>query len=190
MAMMTSHSLRRRQEIPLLLMFSMLFSFLVVAPTPARAGFFSAIKNIFTVGVSLMAGLVGGGIGLAVGGIPGMLIGGIGASLVTFGMLNWVGSHLPELTGAAVGAAIGSRFGFLGGVAGAIIGAIVGDKISDAAGNRRRKKADASTTYTPPDDSIYAPNRIPNQDSLRIGDSSAELPISPFGGETSVLLNP
>jgi hypothetical protein len=188
--MITTLTFRRRQEISMLVMFSMLLSFLVVAPTPARAGFFSAIKNIFTVGASLMAGLVGGGIGLAVGGIPGMLIGGIGASLLTFGMLNWVGNHLPELTGAAVGVAIGSRFGFLGGLAGAIIGAIVGDKISDAAKNRQNEKATSSASSTPPDDSIYAPNRIPNQDSLGVGDSSTERPVSPFGGETSVLLNP
>ena len=193
---------RRRQELSIVLMITMVGSFLAVSPAPAEAGFLSGLKTLFTVGTSLMAGLVGGGIGLAVGGLPGMLIGGIGASLLTYGALNWAGNHLPELAGASAGAVIGSRFGVFGTLIGMITGAFLGDKISDAVKDRQTTTKTPTKVDSPPEwtkDSPYLPNRVRYQDSIlqstqptdaQPGDAQSTLDqANPFGG-SRILVTP
>jgi len=106
---MYSIAIRKRQEISLLLIFTIFVSSWLVIPMPAKAGILSTLGKIaktavVTVG-SLAAGYGGAVLGMAVGlGPVGMVLGGIGGFLIGKKLLGWATSSVANF--ATVGGAV------------------------------------------------------------------------------------
>ncbi|MFZ2957285.1 MAG: hypothetical protein WA705_10385 [Candidatus Ozemobacteraceae bacterium] len=85
-------SLKRRQNVSILLMFSLIFSFCAIAPMQVKAGFLTSVaKSIFVNGGALIAGLFGASLGAAMGGgVLGAIAGGLGAFVLAKKALQWI----------------------------------------------------------------------------------------------------
>lgn len=95
--MIMTMSYRRRQEVSILLVLSMVFSLWAAVPERVDAGFLQtvgkAIRWTTVTAGSLAGAFMGGVIGMAVGGGPiGMVAGAVGGYIVSKKLLNWATS--------------------------------------------------------------------------------------------------
>ncbi len=121
---MLTLTIRRRQELSILVIFSIVFSFLTITPVPAKAGILSSIgstlgtvgKFLAVQGGGLVAGYFGAVLGIALGGGPiGMVAGGVGGYIIGKKLMTWATTNLTNfatLAGAVGGGLLLAGCGF------------------------------------------------------------------------------
>jgi len=100
--MVMSIAYRRRQDVSILLVLSMVFSLWVALPQPANAGFLQSVGKAIrwtTVTAGSLAGaFMGGVLGMAVGGGPiGMVAGAVGGYIVSKKLMTWATSSFANI---------------------------------------------------------------------------------------------
>ncbi|HNW35674.1 MAG TPA: hypothetical protein PKM25_12120, partial [Candidatus Ozemobacteraceae bacterium] len=144
--MIMSIAYRRRQDVSILLVLSMIFSLWIAIPQPASAGFFQTVGNalkwtVNTAG-SLAGACMGGVLGMAVGGGPiGMVAGAVGGYIVAKKVMNWatssfvnVATTLGAVGGGLLMAGMGMPMLAVGIIGGALIARVAASLISKITG--------------------------------------------------------
>jgi len=144
--MIMSITYRRRQDVSILLVLSMIFSLWIAIPQPVHAGFFQTVGNalhwtVNTAG-SLAGACMGGVLGMAVGGGPiGMVAGAIGGYIVAKKVMSWatssfvnVATTLGAVGGGLLMVGMGMPMLAIGIVGGALIARVVASLIKKVTG--------------------------------------------------------
>ncbi|MGM0600490.1 MAG: glycine zipper family protein [Candidatus Rifleibacteriota bacterium] len=160
-------TLGRRNQLSVLLVFSMMFSiFFLAATPPAEAGFFRTLGKIGRAVAVTTAAVAGGVVGATVGCIGGGPLGAV-AGLTVGATLAGIATHgitsnapTSALAGTAIGALVGGPAGMIGG---AVIGGLIGGGIGYAAddenfgGGHGKKGGKNDTGY------VNVPEQSPSQ---------------------------
>lgn len=131
---MHTMTLRNRQGISMLLVVSMLISTWLAVPMPVKAGILGSVGNIAKAvvvnGGALVAGYMGGVLGMALGGGPiGMVAGGVGGFILGKKVLGWATSsfaNVATVAGAVAGGVLLAGAGLPLLLAGVVGGALLG----------------------------------------------------------------
>lgn len=198
---MLATSFRHRQDISILLVLSMLFTITLTTMTPPVDASFlrtagSIAQTVFVNGGALVAGYMGGVLGIALGGGPvGMVAGGVAGFWLGKKALNWVTSsfaNVAMVAGAVGGGLLVAGMGFpmlaVGVLGGAVLGRGIAALIKKLTGreppvvNRaevdrqheraveflaRRRVTQASSVIRPESKPVAAPAAVPKVDNAQ-----------------------
>lgn len=131
---MYTMTVKIRQEISMLLVVTMLISTWLAVPMPAKAGILGSLgkiaKTVVVTGGALVAGYMGGVLGMALGGGPiGMVVGGVGGFILGKKVLGWATSsfaNVATVAGAVAGGVLLAGAGLPLLLAGVVGGALLG----------------------------------------------------------------